>query len=237
MRFFKVRPKISLRKEVNMEKEVTEKIDRVRNLMKEEELEGVLITSTPNFFWITGGKSGFVDKGVQDSAVKILITIDKMYLICNSSERYRVLDEELTDGSYEPIAFKWHENEKEILKPYLEGKKIGSDSGIYDTKNIAEEIQKLRYSLTSDEEIRMREIGPESAQILEDTMRSIVSGETEREIAGRVTGRLMAMGYQVPVCLVASDERMYKYRHPLPTDKKIKKYAMIAICAQKYGLM
>ena len=82
----------------------------------------------------------------------------------------------------------------------------------------------------------MRKIGSECAQILEDCVREIHPGETELEAAGRVTGRLVAKGYQVPVCLVASDERMYKYRHPLPTEKKIEKYAMIAICGQKYGL-
>ena len=219
-----------------MEKEIYEKLNRVRKLMCEENLEAILLTSTPNFFWITGGKNGFVDKATQDAAVKVLITADKAYVICNSSERYRVMEEELTDESFTLIDFLWHEDEAEILRPYLEGKRVGSDSGIYGTEKIGDKIQKLRYVLTDEEEARMRKIGSECAQILEDCVREIHPGETELEAAGRVTGRLVAKGYQVPVCLVASDERMYKYRHPLPTEKKIEKYAMIAICGQKYGL-
>ena len=208
-----------------MEKEIYEKLNRVRKLMCEENLEAILLTSTPNFFWITGGKNGFVDKATQDAAVKVLITADKAYVICNSSERYRVMEEELTDESFTLIDFLWHEDEAEILRPYLEGKRVGSDSGIYGTEKIGDKIQKLRYVLTDEEEARMRKIGPECAQILEDCVREIHPGETELEAAGRVTGRLVAKGYQVPVCLAASDERMYKYRHPLPTEKKIEKRA------------
>lgn len=219
-----------------MTREVTEKIERVRTMLEKEKLDGVLLTSIPNFFWITGGRNGFVDKGTGAAAVKILITKEKAYVICNSSERYRVMDEELAGESFELIAYKWHEDEESILTPYLENKRIGSDTGVFGTVDVAGQIQKLRYVLTEEERERMPRIGPECAQILEDAVRDIAPGETELEAAGRVTGRLVAKGYQVPVCLVASDERMHKYRHPLPTEKKIDKYAMIAICGQKYGL-
>ena len=186
-----------------MTNEVAVKIGRLRSLLDSEKLENILLTTTPNFFWLTGGKNGFVDKSSASAAVKLLIDREKAYVICNSSERYRVMDEELMDGSFELIPYLWHDDEEEILSSYLKGEKTGSDSGIYGTRDISAEIQKQRYVLTP---------------------------------AGSVTGRLVAKGYQVPVCLVASDERMFKYRHPLPTTKKIRNYAMIAICGQKYGL-
>lgn len=219
-----------------MTNEVAVKIGRLRSLLDSEKLENILLTTTPNFFWLTGGKNGFVDKSSASAAVKLLIDREKAYVICNSSERYRVMDEELMDGSFELIPYLWHDDEEEILSSYLKGEKTGSDSGIYGTRDISAEIQKQRYVLTPEEEQRMNEIGVECAQILEDSVRDIVPGETELDAAGRVTGRLVAKGYQVPVCLWASDERMFKYRHPLPTTKKIRNYAMIAICGQKYGL-
>lgn len=219
-----------------MSEEVKIKLERIRNLMDTEQLDNVLLTTTPNFFWLTGGKNGFVDKGSENAAVKLLIDRDNAYVICNSSERYRIMEEELSEKEFELIPFQWHEDEYEVLKPYLKGNRTGSDSGIYGSKNVMNQIQSQRYVLTPEEEKRMSEIGLECAQILETAVREIVPGETELEAAGRVTGQLISRGFQVPVCLVAADNRMLKYRHPIPTEKKIDKYAMIAICGQKYGL-
>lgn len=219
-----------------MTEELKEKFARARAMMKEEGLDGVLLSSIHNFYWITGGKGDMVDRSCGQASARILLLEDKAYAVCNSSEVYRVFDEELTEDGFEQITFLWHEDEEKALEPYIGGKKIGSDNGIYGTRDISGKIQTLRYVLTEAEEKRMAEIGPEAAQILEDSVRDIRPGETEHEAAGRVAGRLLAKGYAVPVLLVASDERLLKYRHPLPTDKRIEKCAMIAICAQKYGL-
>lgn len=40
---------------------------------------------------------------------------------------------------------------------------------------------------------------------------------------------------QAIVNLIATDERIYNYRHPLPTDKKLDKYAMVVLCGRKQG--
>ena len=81
---------------MNITDEVQVKLDRVRGLMKEKHLDVVLLSKNENFFWITGGKSAFVDKS-GPAASKIMITAEQNYVVCNSSERYRVMDEELTD--------------------------------------------------------------------------------------------------------------------------------------------
>ncbi|MDO4478800.1 MAG: M24 family metallopeptidase [Lachnospiraceae bacterium] len=219
-----------------MTEELKVKFGRVRDLMAKEDLDAVILGRVHNFYWITGGKGDMVDRSTGDAAAKIMITKDKAYAICNSSEMYRVFDEELTDGTFELIGFKWHEDEAEVVKQYVDLSRVGSDQGCYGTRNIEALINPLRYVLTPAEEARMAEIGPVAAQILEDSVRDIMPGETEMQAAGRCAGRLVAAGFAVPVMLVASDERLLKYRHPLPTDKKIEKCAMIAICAQKYGL-
>jgi antitoxin VapB len=42
---------------------------------------------------------------------------------------------------------------------------------------------------------------------------------------------------QAIVNLIATDERIYSYRHPLPTAKKLDRYAMLILCGRKNGLI
>src|SRR5699024_2776950 len=143
--------------------------------------------------------------------------------------------EEISPEDFELVSYMWHEDVSKIIPNYIETGKCASDTGAYGTVKCAD-LQTLRYVLTDAEVQRYREIGPECAGSLEETCRGIQVGQNEYEIAGAITGNLMEKGYQVPVCLVAADERLLKYRHPLPKKHTVKKYAMIAICGQKYGL-
>lgn len=219
-----------------MTEELKEKFSRVRETMKRLKLEGILMTQTPNYYWITGGKNDIVDKGSGNAASRVLLLTEKAYVFCNSSEFYRVSEEEITDDSFEKVMYYWHEDEAEVIGKYIAGKKIGSDNGDFGTKNIAYEIQKMRYILTESERARMFEIGPECAKILEDCVREIKKGQTELEVAGKVQDAFVAKGYTLPVCLIGSDDRLLKYRHPLPKDKGIENIVMVAVCSQKYGL-
>jgi antitoxin VapB len=44
-------------------------------------------------------------------------------------------------------------------------------------------------------------------------------------------------GVQVTVNLIATDERIFELRHPLPTNKRLERYAMLILCGRKAGLV
>ncbi|MEA5145874.1 MAG: M24 family metallopeptidase [Candidatus Limiplasma sp.] len=219
-----------------MNAELQVKLGRIRDLMVRYGWDGVLLGRNENFCWLSCGHNAFVDKSSQNAVVKLLITAQEQYVFANASEQFRIPEEELNGLGFQRIAFPWDGCEEDALRPYVEGKCIASDCGAFDTPDHSAEIGGLRSPLTPEEIARYREIGPLCAGIVEDCCREISPCDTEYQIAGNVTGKLMALGFQVPVCLIAADERLLKYRHPLPVGARVKDRAMIAICAQKYGL-
>ena len=104
-------------------------------------------------------------------------------------------------------------------------------------KNIGAAVDSCRATLTSQEIERYRWLGKNTAQCMAETCSSVKPGMTEHEIGADLNVRLLQQGMTPVVNLVAADERVEKYRHPIPTDKKLERYAMIVTCARKWGLI
>jgi antitoxin VapB len=66
---------------------------------------------------------------------------------------------------------------------------------------------------------------------------AVQPGMTEYEIAGLVAKATQPRGVLPTVVLIATDERIFNFRHPLSTAKKLDKYAMLVLCGRQNGLV
>ncbi len=79
-------------------------------------------------------------------------------------------------------------------------------------------------------------LGPIVSHALEATCRTMTTGETEREVAGQLSHRLLHRG-AVPLAIeVAADGRSRRYRQCGFTALSIRRYAVLTVTARKYGL-
>jgi antitoxin VapB len=67
--------------------------------------------------------------------------------------------------------------------------------------------------------------------------RFVHPGKTEYEIAALLGAEAQQRGVQAIVNLIATDERIFNFRHPLPTAKKLERYAMLVLCGRRQGLV
>ncbi len=100
-----------------------------------------------------------------------------------------------------------------------------------------EEVAPLRWSLTKDEVRRLRALSRESAGVLCGALKRVRRGWSEHEVAGAIAGPLRARGIFPHVLLVGADGRVDRYRHPIPTRARVRRKVMVALCAQKGGLI
>ena len=218
--------------------EMREKERRARELIRQEGLSALAITNVGNFAWLTCGASNYVGTGNDIGAVTAVITPDAKYIVCDNIEHPRIEKEEVVGQGFDFHVFGWQEGARDrIIANIAGGGVVGSDISMDGARNVGAALDAYRQSLTGEEIERYKWLGRNVGECLSLTARKIKPGMTEHEIAGLLDRRLYARGIVPTLTLIATDERIDKYRHPIPTDKKLERRAMLITGARKWGLI
>jgi Xaa-Pro aminopeptidase len=228
-----------------MSAELSEKTERLLRFCSSEKLGGVLINSQPNFAWLTAGGRNGVDSSRENGVATLFVRSDgKRYVLANNIEIDRIRTEELKEKEFEPIEFGWEEEKADpqivhrLARSLLTDElPIACDLAIGDARVWEGLIARLRFRLTAGEMDRFRALGQEAGEAVGDVAASLVPGFTEREVARRVKDALATIDADAVVTLVAADDRLERFRHPLPKDVRWKRVLMIVVCARRYGLV
>jgi Xaa-Pro dipeptidase len=212
---------------------------KVRQFLREKGYDGILIRKRNNFSWITGGKHNHIVLSVEEGVADLVIFQDKVYVITTKMEERRILEEEAANLPFEIelLSDDWYNGSDHLIRQVTHSKKMATDTPYLHFEYVDDQLGKIRSVLSEDEIVRYRKLCQLAARAVEETCQEIQPGQTEHEIAAILSQKVMSQGARVQVALVATDERIYKYRHPIPTDKKLEKHAMIVLCAEKGGLV
>lgn len=212
-----------------MKKEIEIKWERCKRFLKDNELNGLIINKVSNFAWFTGGKINYVGVHTEKGASSLLITEKNIFLVSNNIEFNRIVEEELKDFDFLHLKFNWYEeNVENEIKKVVKGT-VKNDFDL--------SIEKLHFPLIDEEISRYKKLGKETSEIITEVGKNLKEGKTELEIAGKISYRLWKKNIFPVVLLIASDERIKKYRHPVAKNKKIKNNLMIVVCGRREGLI
>ena len=222
-----------------VQSEINEKKNRVRDLIRRLDLAGILLRKQCNFAWLTGGGRNLVGIATEVGVASILITPEREYVLCNNIEAPRMADEEKVEAmGYEIRSHPWHDDREAALVAELAGNgPVGCDDQFGGLRNVGGEVARLRWSLTPPEITRYKELGVTAAEALEAAAKSIRPGDTENAIIGRLANNLWERGCDYITVFCAADDRIARFRHPIATDRRIEKRAMLCCNARKSGLI
>jgi Xaa-Pro dipeptidase len=210
-----------------------------------EGLGGVILGAQHNFAWLTAGGTSGVDTSREPGACALLVRADgKRFVLASRIEMARMLEEEIAGADFEPVDFAW-EDEKarptflaDLAGSLVGGGTLGTDlppGG--EVRNVEGAVARCRYSLTPPELERFRQLGRDAGEAVGELVRSLEPGLSETEVARRASDALAARGIRSIVTLVAADERLAKFRHPVPTAKRWERVLMVVTCARRGGLV
>jgi Xaa-Pro dipeptidase len=223
--------------DADLKAEISIKIARLQDFMEQKRCVGILLTQARNFEWLTGGVGDSqVGRASEFGLASLLVVRDgRNFLVAAHSEIPRLMEDGLGNLGYAPVETPWYEKPADLGKLLGLSGTIGSDVDRDGCTTV--NVAPLRYKLSQAEILKYRWLGRQSAEAVEEITRAVKPGMTERQIEALIANALMQRGIRPTVLLIGSDDRIMRFRHALPSDRAVEKYAMINICAKKWGLI
>ena len=225
--------------------EIDIKLNRVRDFLVGHHLAGILLTRVNNFSWMT---AGIADNEIvitnEVGAASLLIMEDgRKYVLGENGEVSRHAREDLAGLNYQPKGYLWYEDQArpdrklEIIHELAHGQPVGTDVPYGDLRLVAAEFSPLRYQLTEPEIKKYRWVGQQTTKAVVAVCRQIHPGFSEKQIETIAANELMRRGVRPTVLLMGVDRRVTDYYHHTPTDNQLRKYAIVNVCARRWGLV
>jgi antitoxin VapB len=217
--------------------ELEAKHTKIVEWLRTQHLAGLLLRRNENIAWLTGGAvEEIVCTAVETAVVSILVTAaGNRYYLTTENEAPRAHDEEFGALDFEPVLFPWYADETTAAAIRLAGGPVGSDTPGPDLTPV--NIYPLRQALSETEIARYRWLGAETAAATVESLHQVEPGLNEYDLEAITSANLLRRGIQPSVALYAVDDRILKYKHAVPRGHRLKQYAMLNLCARKWGLV
>jgi Xaa-Pro aminopeptidase len=207
---------------------------RLRETMDRLGLGAVLLGLPANFAHYTGGADNRVDHSDPLGVATLLVTPEAEYVVTDNIEAPRMREEETPN--FEVVEHPWYEGAVPVYRELSGGATVGADFPLKGTRDVSEEITPLRYVLDAEAIETYKRAGAETSAAMGEAATSLSPGMTEYEAAANLVAACRKRGLITPVVLVAADDRISSYRHPIPRGVAMRRRAMLVVCAELGGL-
>lgn len=216
------------------------KRERVERFLAGHDLDGVILGRGDDFAWLGCGADSIVNTAQETGVGALAVQPGRVTLIANNIEAERLMTEELMGLDIAATeVFPWHRpGEREaIIQRLSAGARFAADDGSADLPDLGDDFQRLRYSLTEAEIARYRELGSDAGTAMENAAQTVEKGMTESDVAALVASQCLQEGIAPVVLLVAADERIRNWRHPIVKNTTVRQYVMMVLCGRRRGLV
>lgn len=212
------------------------KHNKIVDWLRANHLAGVLIKRNENVAWLTGGAVELRVLTPNETGVAALLVTSegKRYYFTTENEAPRLHDEEFGALDFEPVIFPWYADDTAEAASRLASGPIASDTPVPGTGPA--NLFPLRASLGETEIARYRWLGAQTAAATVESLEVVKPGYTEYDLEAMTAANLLRRGILPSVYLYAADERVLKYKHAVARGKRVERYAMLNLCARKWGL-
>ncbi|MDW5595411.1 M24 family metallopeptidase [Conexibacter stalactiti] len=214
----------------------------LRALLERHGLDALVLSDAANVGWWLDGVRTHVAQLADGGEAIVVVRRDGEELRTSESEAPRLREEAFAHAPHITVLGWW-----ESLMPSFDAEeRVGSDRpdavaaaqpAHGAVADLSADLATLRAPLSDAEQDRLRALGGDAATALTAALERARDDETEHALAGRTTGLLLERAIE-PLCLlVASGERLPRFRHPIPTAAPLGERALVVVCGRRDGLV
>src|SRR3954469_1554882 len=201
--------------------------DRIRDLLDRRGLGAAVLRTVSNFAWFTGGGDSRVDHASPLGVADIVITPDSAVVLASSIEAPRMRAEQALGLAV--VEFPWHEGPDATLRELIGDVPWGADLALPGAvSNLGGAIARMRRVLDPDAVEQLEAVGADTSAAVAEASRAVEAGTDEHAIAGSLADACRRRGLVPHVLLVGADERIARFRHPLPAGATVRRRALLA---------
>lgn len=212
--------------------EVEARLAALRRILGASGKAAVLLRRRRNFAWLTAGGVNHVVLDSEDGAAPLLVTATDAVVLAPVNEADRLASEEVADLPIAVEPLPWHDPEAipAVARRLSKGRSPASDA------DLETDLQPLRSRLAPLDRERIGWLARCAREAVDAALAGTTPGVSEQKVAARAVGALLADGIRAPVVLAAADDRIVRFRHPLPTPAPVTRRLMLIVVAERWGL-
>jgi Xaa-Pro dipeptidase len=208
--------------------------ERLRALLEQRGLGGLVLRRPQNFAWYTGGADSRVDHVSPLGVAELIVTPDAELVLASTIEAPRMREEQTPE--LDVVEYTWYEGPEQALREVVGGVSLGADVPLAGTGDVSEDVAALRRVLDPDAIERLRGVGRDATDAMSEAAAAVSAGMDELEAAAALQAACRRRGLSAPVLLAAADGRIARHRHPIPVGARIESRVMLVASAERGGL-
>lgn len=206
---------------------------RLMRFLDQEGLDALVLRRPSSLAWAAGGARTYIDVSGEAGVAWLVVTRDEVRVVTSRIEVDRLQAEELPGDELRWTVLDW---DVDLATAVPSGDRVGVDGVLAGRRDVSAALEAARRALLPAERELYRALGRDAAEALTTTARACGPGDDEHHWAARASAELVARGADPLVVLVAGQDRVGRYRHPLPTAARAGDLAMVVVCARRHGL-
>jgi Xaa-Pro dipeptidase len=208
---------------------------RIASLLDQAELEGLLVLDPINFAWLTAGGQAQGTLSPEHWPGLYFSGSGRWLISCNLDTQ-RFFDEEIDQLGFQLKEWSWDRGRDLLLMDICYHRRVGCDLPYRDCQALGPTLATERRRLTDHEKTQLARLGAVLVHALEATARTLALGESEEEIAGQLSHRLLHRGAEPVLLQVAADGRASRYPRLGHGTATVQQSCLLTATARQNGL-